>query len=213
MVDETRNLIWTEQFRPQRLDDFVCSESYRKKFQQFIDQKSIEHIALIGPAGCGKSTMAKILAKLIPCDRMYINVSDERSIETLRTKIHDFAMHISESGLNICILDEFDGACLSPETEIITGTIENKKIVKIKDVPEIGCPIISLNIETEELENDYCIPCNNLNDLDVFEITLENENKIQCTMDHPFFIRNIKGVIQEKKLFELKKGDSIIQIL
>ena len=106
------NKIWTEKYRPRNLDEFVCSESQKNKFKSYITEQNIPHILCSGPPGSGKTSLAKILTKLIDCNSIYINASDERSIETLRTKIKEFAISLGSKPLKICILDEFDGANL-----------------------------------------------------------------------------------------------------
>ncbi len=160
MDQELQNVIWVEKYRPRSLEDFVCSESYRKKFQQFIDNKSIDHLLLSGAPGCGKTTMAKILVNSIPCDKLYINASDERNLDMLRNKVKDFAMHISDSGLNICILDEADGltiqtmAALRPVMEF---TAEQTRFIltcnylqKIIDPIKSRCQLFEFKSFTKE---------------------------------------------------------------
>ena len=57
-------------------------------------------------AGTGKTTLAKLIAKNIDCDLLYINASDERGIETIRDKVSGFASTMSFKALKIVILDE-----------------------------------------------------------------------------------------------------------
>ena len=61
-----------------------------------------------GGAGTGKTTLAKIIANNVDADVMYINASDENNIETVRTKIKNFASTIGFRKWKICILDEAD---------------------------------------------------------------------------------------------------------
>lgn len=103
------NALWVERYRPKTLDDFICSDSAKAKFQEYIDNQSIDNILLFSPAGCGKTSMAKILTTSIKCDYLYINASDERGMDTLRDKIKNFAMFVGHYDIKICILDEFDG--------------------------------------------------------------------------------------------------------
>ena len=48
-----------EKFRPQTLDTFVGSESIKKTIQQYLNQNDIQNFIFQGPAGCGKTTLAK----------------------------------------------------------------------------------------------------------------------------------------------------------
>ena len=58
---------------------------------------------------CHNTTLAKIVANTISKDNyIYINASDENSIDTVRDKIKQFASSIGFGGLKIIILDEAD---------------------------------------------------------------------------------------------------------
>ena len=63
---------------------------------------------LYGTAGTGKTTLAKLIAKNIDCDLMYINASDENNVETVREKIKNFASTIGFRQWKLIILDEAD---------------------------------------------------------------------------------------------------------
>lgn len=102
--------LWVEKYRPQTLEELVASKINLEKFQQFINEKTIPHLLFTGGAGLGKTTTAKILSKSISDEILYVNASDEASVDTIRTKVKEFCSTISFSGdLKIVILDEFDG--------------------------------------------------------------------------------------------------------
>ena len=75
---------------------------------QYIGQNDIQNLIFYGPAGTGKTTLAKLIVKNIDCDYLYINASDERGIETIRDKVSGFASTMSFKPLKIIILDEAD---------------------------------------------------------------------------------------------------------
>lgn len=83
------------------------------------------NVLLSGSPGCGKTTLAKILAAPLP--HLFINVSDESSVETIRTKINDFCSTVSildgVSSKKVVVLDEFDGAS-DQFYKALRGTIE-----------------------------------------------------------------------------------------
>ncbi len=104
----SENFIWTEKYRPDTLSTYIGNDSLKAKIGKFIANGDIPHLLFSGQAGTGKTTIAKIIVKNIPCDVMYINASDENSVDVVRTKIKGFASTIGFNSLKVIILDEAD---------------------------------------------------------------------------------------------------------
>lgn len=100
--------IWVEKYRPRTLDDYVGNERIKNKVADWIEEDEIPHILFHGPAGTGKTTMAKIITDSINCDSMYINASDENSVDTIRENVKSFASSVAMNNLKVIVLDEFD---------------------------------------------------------------------------------------------------------
>lgn len=100
--------LWTEKYRPDTLTGYIGNESLKAKIARMIADGDIPHLLLSGPAGTGKTTMAKMLVKNIDCDHLYINASDENNVETIRTKVKSFASTLGFKSMKIIILDEAD---------------------------------------------------------------------------------------------------------
>jgi len=97
-----------EKYRPDKLENFVGNENIKKSISKYLEQNDIQNLIFYGPAGTGKTTLAKLIVKNLDCDHIYINASDERGIETIRDKVSGFASVASFKPLKVVILDEAD---------------------------------------------------------------------------------------------------------
>ena len=100
--------LWVERYRPSTMEDYIGNETVKETFNQFINKGDIPQILLFGPAGTGKTSLAKLLTKNINCDVMYINASDENSVNDVRVKMKNFACSAGFKPLKVIILDEAD---------------------------------------------------------------------------------------------------------
>ena len=108
MFGSQENSLWVESFRPSTLDGYVGNEHIIEKVKVYLENGDVPHLLFYGSAGTGKTTLAKIIANNVDADVMYINASDENNIETVRTKIKNFASTVGFRRWKICILDEAD---------------------------------------------------------------------------------------------------------
>ena len=97
-----------EKYRPKTLNNYVGNENIKKSISAYLNQNDIQNFIFYGPAGTGKTTLAKIIVNSLDCDHLYINASDERGIETIRDKVSSFASVASFKPLKVVILDEAD---------------------------------------------------------------------------------------------------------
>ena len=90
--------IWTERYRPKKLEEITGQESIKKFFANIIKNgiEDAPHMILYGPPGTGKTTLALAFASDVyptitpQASSMYLNASDERTIETVRERIREF---------------------------------------------------------------------------------------------------------------------------
>lgn len=116
--------LYVEKYRPHKIEDCILPDRLKKVFQDYVTKGDIPNLMLTGTAGCGKTTVAKAMCEEIGCNFLFINSSDERGIDTLRTKIKGYASTVSlTGGRKVIILDEAD--YLTPEAQAgLRGAIE-----------------------------------------------------------------------------------------
>ncbi len=102
------NTLWVEKYRPDSIDTYIGNEHLKSKVEIYLESGDLPHLLLYGKAGTGKTTLAKLLVKNIECDYLYINASDENNVDTVRTKVKNFASTIGFKDMKIIILDECD---------------------------------------------------------------------------------------------------------
>jgi DNA polymerase III delta prime subunit len=120
-----QDLLWVEKYRPKRVQDCVLPSGIKKTFQQMVDTGEVHNLLLSGSAGTGKTTIAKALCDELGCDFLLINCSEDGNIDTLRTKIRNFASTVSlGGGKKVVILDEFDYSNAQSTQPALRGFIE-----------------------------------------------------------------------------------------
>ena len=100
--------LWVEKYRPQDLSTYIGNEHLKSKVKVYLESEDVPHLLLYGKAGTGKTTLAKLIVNNIDCDYLYINASDENSVDAVRFKIRSFASTIGFKDMKVIILDEAD---------------------------------------------------------------------------------------------------------
>jgi len=104
--------LWVEKYRPKTIEDCILPENIKKTFSDFLSKGEVPNLLLAGPAGCGKTTVAKALCNELGVDVYVINGSDEgRFLDTVRNTAKNFASTVSLSSTakhKVIIIDEAD---------------------------------------------------------------------------------------------------------
>jgi len=105
---QTEHTLWVEKYRPTNLDTYIGNDQLKSKVKVYLESGDLPHLLLFGKAGTGKTTLAKLLVNNIDCDYLYINASDENNVETVRSKVKNFASTMGFKDYKVIILDECD---------------------------------------------------------------------------------------------------------
>ena len=107
-MGKLEHTLWVEKYRPDLLESYIGNEHLKSKIKLYLENGDLPHLLLYGRAGTGKTTLAKLLVNNIECDHLYINASDENSVDTVRNKVRNFASTIGFKDMKVIILDECD---------------------------------------------------------------------------------------------------------
>ena len=105
---QIEHTLWVEKYRPTNLDTYIGNDQLKDKVKVYLESGDLPHLLLFGKAGTGKTTLAKLLVNNIDCDYLYINASDENNVETVRSKVKNFASTMGFKDYKVIILDECD---------------------------------------------------------------------------------------------------------
>ncbi len=124
-MTDVNSILWVEKYRPKTLSDCILPIDTKAMFNGMLKEGSIPNMMFYGKAGTGKTTVARALAHDLDSEYILINCSEENGIDTLRTKIRNYASTVSlNGGQKIVILDEFDYANAQSIQPALRGAIE-----------------------------------------------------------------------------------------
>lgn len=129
-------LPWIEKYRPKTINDIISHNEIIKSLKKFIQNETLPHLLFFGPSGSGKTSTimccaTEIYGQFIDCMIMRLNASNERGIETVRTKIKNFVSNRNsillpkekQSIFKLVILDEIDSMTVEAQG-MLRQTIE-----------------------------------------------------------------------------------------
>lgn len=117
--------LWVEKYRPKTISECILPDRLKKVFQDIVKTGEVPNMLFTGTAGLGKTTVAKAICNELDLDYILINASENGNIDTLRTKIKQFASSVSlQGGYKVVILDEADYLNAQSTQPALRGFIE-----------------------------------------------------------------------------------------
>ena len=101
---------WVEKYRPQTIDDLVIDPNTKTMFKDMVASGDISSMSLCGSAGIGKSTIARMLPRLVNAEVKFIPCGTDGTVDVVRDQIRPFCESASAGRIKCVILDEFDAA-------------------------------------------------------------------------------------------------------
>lgn len=154
-------------YRPDKLEDVIGQKAAVQMLSEAVRTKKIPAaLMFIGPSGVGKTTTARIFAKLIGCsmtpaDIEEINVAQSRGIDKIRAVASQAALGAMGGGRRVWILDEVHSATkeaqeamlkmledVPPRAHYILCTTNPDKVIKTVRGRCRTVPFVSLKKDT-----------------------------------------------------------------
>lgn len=103
------NTLWTEKYRPKTLDDGCVLPT---RIKSMLENGVVQSMLLFGTPGIGKTTVAKAICNQFGHNVLYLNMSENTGVDTIRDTIMDFALNQSvieyKNPIKVVIMDEMD---------------------------------------------------------------------------------------------------------
>lgn len=158
--------LWVDKYAPKTLDDYVLNPDLKEYFKAIIEKNAPQNCLFAGIQGSGKTTLAKILARQLNAETMFIKCATDGTLDVLRTKISEFCNAMSIEGRpKIIILDELDSASssgvnnfqLALRTLIESAQSDTRFLCTCNNIAKIvpavlsRCPLIPLKFDKKDL--------------------------------------------------------------
>lgn len=105
----TDKFLWVERYAPKGISDCILPTDIKTAFASYVESGEFPNLILAGPAGVGKTSLSRALSEELDVDLLFINASNNRGIDEVRTTLNTFASSSSLFGKKkVVLLDEAD---------------------------------------------------------------------------------------------------------
>lgn len=188
-MNALENNVWEIKYRPACVDDTILPADIKKTIKEQVASNHIPNMLLVGPPGCGKTSLSNAISEEIGADVLFINASLDGNIDVLRTKITQFVSSVSfTDSKKIVVLDESDHLNCVPAFQKVMIQDPSRRWNSIN--VEIG-QLVGQTINVVSIENNIStwdegyVFCSG--EAEVYEVEFENFQKMYTTLNHKFF--------------------------
>lgn len=100
-------------YAPSKFDDLILNEKIKQNLRKVIE--TVPNTILVSTPGLGKGSFAIVLLNETKFDYIWLNGSDENSIDIMRKKVKTFSEALGRTDIKLVIINEADR--LSPESQ------------------------------------------------------------------------------------------------
>mgnify|MGYP001770625315 CR=1 FL=1 len=191
--------IWTEKYRPKRLDDIKGQDEIVKHLKAFVEQKNMPHLLFTGPPGVGKTTAALALA---------------RELYGENWKLNFLELNASVSK-NTPILVKINGKTIRTTFGELDKIYFKDNINSFGD----GEYVVPDDLEVLTIDKNYNVVWAKVKYLirhkvnKILRIKLEGGGILELTGNHSVMIIDEEGNIVMKNAIDLKPGDYLLSFV
>jgi len=195
------NGMWSEKYRPNKLEDLVLSDDDRTIMEKFIKNDEIPNLLFYGNAGTGKTTTGKILIRELDAEDLFLNCA-EVGIDEVRSTITSFSKTKSFNGKKkIVFLDEIDSASPAAQRGLRNTMEENaahcRYILTSNYIHNVIVPLQS-RCQTIQLSPPINLIVKRIKHiLDQESIQIDDQNKVKLVHSIKKFFPDIRKTINE----------------
>ncbi len=137
--------LWVKKYEPITLDQIIGQKEIVQAFKSYIQRNFVPNMTLGGAPGLGKTLIVKCFAHDMglmdsPGLYHYLNASDERGIDMVRTTLKELAMApIADNQVRLIVLDEGDSITQDAQAAmraIIQSFSDNSRFIIIGNYTE-----------------------------------------------------------------------------